>query len=525
MAFKQIKSEGKNLLTAEDVEFSEWLKKEYNIPLSTARLMAVSRSNKEKGIMMMLREEMPNISLEELTKLVTEVPFHRLVNNIRTLEEKGADLSKFTTFDELSLPHKEFMGKEKKETEELSKSIEKELTSKQNAEFADWLVKEFGMPEGRARTATLLYSPGKKELMVLFKKEAPKASFKGLCRALDGNSYEKLLENARTLEENKIPLSKGLSVIAANPRSLRENIRLLNEYGVPLLNSLDILRSSYITVEDNLKLLKEHKIPPAKAATILKMKSTWLRENLRIFEENHIPVARSPSALGANPEYIRENIRVLKEHHVNLSNSISVLRSNPLELKENIKTLEEHNIYFSNSPSALRNHPARLKEAIQILEEHQIPPRKVLDISPINPARMREDIKILEEHKITLAEFKRIYLLSLPPERFSKVLDAPAKELGESPFRYEFSDREYFYYLIKRFRPEEQAAFREIGERLESESELTKKKLKEIFNKHVKGEDDAVEGRLGNILHSLVKDGALKRENTAEKKEHSKETV
>jgi hypothetical protein len=87
--------------------FAKWLVKEFNIPKGEARHLAFIYPPDAKEVMMVSKEEMPKISLDEMRKLANAPPT-QIYRNMRILKEKMGDLSEFTEFDTLRFSEKRF---------------------------------------------------------------------------------------------------------------------------------------------------------------------------------------------------------------------------------------------------------------------------------------------------------------------------------------------------------------------------------------------------------------------------------
>jgi len=197
----------------------------------------------------------------------------------------------------------------------------------------------------------------------------------------------------------------------------------------------------------------------------------------------------------------------------------NLLRQHPLDkIYKNLGVLEGHKI--PPSVRLLGIPSVTLEKNIETLEENGYDPKQFTLVLGADHSNLSENIKTSQKRGINPAELTPILILGASPEEFGEFLETPLAERATkyaflAVARYAFSDdamKECFHDLVTRLQPSEQEAFKEIGQKIENEGDITKKEMQEIFKKHVTSRHpDAVLVRLDNVLSSFVKDRGLER--------------
>lgn len=130
-----------------------------------------------------------------------------------------------------------------------------------NKEFAEFLVKEFGMREGRARETAFLYHQEKKEMILLLTEWIPRASFESIDGLLAIKSHDAISRNLRILEEHRIEPSVWL--LGSASKNLEENIKTLEENKI---QSRVLLAAHPAYLKANIQALKDRGRNPAEYA-------------------------------------------------------------------------------------------------------------------------------------------------------------------------------------------------------------------------------------------------------------------
>jgi len=331
-----------------------------------------------------------------------------------------------------------------------------------NKEFADFLVKEFRMPEGMARETAFRYPQEKKEMMLLLKEWIAKADFE---------SIEGLLGN-----------------------------------------------KSYGTISENLQILEKHRTEPS--VWLLGLISNNLEENIKILEENKI---QSRMLLGANPAYLKANIQALKDRGRNPAEYARAgrLGEEPEYFKEFLDKFEGDII--RKLKEKMPKVPIEDIEALVNKTPSQILPIKIealekrrIDISGFT--NIKEFVDIIRPPVAELGRF------SGTPKN-EKVAGYSATEWKEVITFYTIPDKRQFKYIMAGLYPNEQEAFKKIEQRIRDDGKMSKKEIREIFKEHapnyiVRDFSEALDSRLSKILKNFEKDGALKKsEEIVEKQE------
>jgi len=140
----------------------------------------------------------------------------------------------------------------------IEKSVEEEgkrLPLVTNEKFADFLVKEFKMPAGKARETTFRYPQDKKEMMLFLKEWMPKASFE---------SIDKILK--------RYLLGANQDYIKTNIQSLKDRGRDIAEYArLSYLEEEPKKFNEFLNREDAIIRILEEKMPNVSAEAIKKL--------------------------------------------------------------------------------------------------------------------------------------------------------------------------------------------------------------------------------------------------------------
>jgi hypothetical protein len=91
----------------ETENFAKWLVKEFNMSKGGAKYLAFIYPPDAREVMMVSKEQMPKITLDEMRKLANAPPT-QIYRNMRILKEKMGDLREFTEFDTLRFSEKRF---------------------------------------------------------------------------------------------------------------------------------------------------------------------------------------------------------------------------------------------------------------------------------------------------------------------------------------------------------------------------------------------------------------------------------
>jgi len=330
-----------------------------------------------------------------------------------------------------------------------------------NKEFADFLVKEFRMPEGMASETAFRYPQEKKEMMLLLKEWIPKADFE----SIDG-----LLGN-----------------------------------------------KSYGTISKNLQILEEHRTEPS--VWLLGLVSNNLEENIKTLEENKI---QSRILLAANPAYLKANIQALKDRRRNPAEYARAGRLNeePKYFKEFLDKSEGDVI--KKLKKKMPKVPIEDIEALINRTQLPVYPVKLeaLEWREIDISRFT-NIKEFEE--IIRPPISKLKTFPAATKKEKEVAYSGI-EKKEVTF-YAISDEEQFKYMERGLYPNEQKVFKKMAEKMRSEGKISKKEMREIFkgcapDYIIKNYPDSLGRRLDKILKNFEDGDCLKKwKELVEKKE------
>jgi len=156
---------------------------------------------------------------------------------------------------------------------QIGTSSKKEVTTK---EFVAFLVKEFGMQEGKARKEAFVH-PDNRELIMTLKKEIPQASFIAIDDHLRHPDHA--ISQLRTLSEHNI--TPSIRLLGVEPLNLKRNIRTIEENKLSIDQPMQLLMSKPCNVEKNIETLKKKRQDPKQFISALGASPSEFKEFLK----------------------------------------------------------------------------------------------------------------------------------------------------------------------------------------------------------------------------------------------------
>jgi hypothetical protein len=372
-----------------------------------------------------------------------------------------------------------------------------------NKEFADFLVKEFKMPAGKAKETAFRYSQEKKEMAVLLKEWVPNASFKGI---------EYLLSEK------------------CSHASIAEDLRILDAHGIP--PSRELLKTSPITLKANIQALKQRGRNVAEYARLKHLGDEPKKFNKLLDYEEAIIKTLETKLPNVSPEAIIKSVNKTK-----LGVTKRFVRDAELQGRKLVEFSDSDIETFGFSREE-RSNIARKELAAMLSEKmHKVPPESIKEFVGKTPRYMITlRLKALERRGIDISEVTTMQefvdITSLPAEEFGTVFGKVPpklkfKFLAGGP--YCFADGAKFKYFLDKkpqkrrgrlvgLHPSEREAFKEMEEIMDKKGKINGDEVKTIYNGHM-GYSDATQHRLDEIVFLLIEHGAWKKwEETAEKK-------
>jgi hypothetical protein len=415
---------------------------------------------------------------------------------------------------------------------------EEEVPLIRNKEFADFLVKEFKMPAGKARETAFRYPQDKKEVMVLLKEWMPKASFKSIGHILSNVSSDAISQRLRILEEHEIPPSRWF--LEHSTGRLESSIKTLEENGI--MKSIKegkegalqyLLSANQDYIKTNIQALKDRGRNVAEYARLYRLGDEPKKFNALLDHEDAIIKKLEGKMSNVSSEAVK---KLVNRTHLQVIRGILVDAERQENLEEltdrgwnklmdavrrgrDIETLTDSSIATLGLSRKKFWEAARKGLITELVKENPTVPRESIEkaVSEVHPNRIRRNMEVLEKKGMKLADLVDIGSLAMRTDKFEMRLAQEYKESLGKALNIRLVDEKLFYKLIDRFPPDEKEAFIEMGETIKNKGRMTHGEMQEIFGKHVTGEDTEI--RLNKRVNSLVDKGAWDIEVSKEKLE------